>query len=87
MRDELRLDNTVRALAWYDSTQPARDAKGESVETDRDVELWMAEERLALNTVRNAFFEDTKDRNSRSGCDVVSLSFIRELVSKYGRSE
>ena len=73
----MKLPNTKAALKEYGATQPKRDRLVENVKTDIDVEHWEQEEEDALNKVRQAFYEDTKDRNSLDNCMLLSLKILR----------
>jgi hypothetical protein len=77
----LTLDNTKVALARYDAGQPARDAYLDAAQTDGEVYRWMLDQKIAADEVREAFFEDTKDRNSHDNCMIVEIAWLRELVS------
>lgn len=71
------------ALAEYDRTKPDRDALFEQIDSNEDVEAWEAEELAALRKVQEAFYEVTRDRNSRETCMCVGLGFMRSLAEKY----
>ena len=79
----LKVPNTRRALAIYDATWKDRQKLWDAVETDADVAKADAADKEALDNVRRAFYEDTKDRNSLGNCMIATLSYLRELESKY----
>jgi len=77
---DLKLTKTRAALELFDRGEPLRDAQLDKAETDDDVSQWSETQKLASNQVREAFFQDTKDRNCRDNCMLVSLSWLRELT-------
>ena len=79
----LRLSNTRAALARYDATQPARDAYLDKAETDGQVYRWMLDQRIAADQVREAFFQDTQDRNSHDNCMIVDIAWLRDLARRF----
>lgn len=52
------------ALDQFYDTQPHRDRVLGNASTKRQVVLWLAAEKKAIQSVREAFFEATSDRNS-----------------------
>ena len=80
---KLRLYKTKAALEEYDASLPSRDKLLDNVRSDADVVKWNREEQIALDKVREAFYEDSKDRNSRSNCMLVDLPTLREWVEEF----
>lgn len=72
--------HTKAALEKYDSTQSDRDFLWENPKSDWDVLHAQNQDQDAIDRVREAFYEDTKDRNSRDNCRVVKLGWLRALV-------
>ena len=79
---DLTMDHCRAALVEYDSSQAKRDAMLNSARTNRDVKKWESAEEAALRKVREAFFQDTKDRNNHSTCMLVGIKFVRQLVER-----
>lgn len=76
----LRFDASRRALESFDAGDEARrralsEAKGD--------EILRADEAIqaAERAVKEAFFEDTRDRNCRENCMLVDLRYIRWCVT------
>lgn len=66
------LVNLVAALTEYDRTAPARQVKWDAVQTNEDVNACLAMDKEADDKVREAFYQDTKDRNSKDRAYLVS---------------
>jgi hypothetical protein len=75
----LDLTNTAQALAEYDKTYSARLRMLDEALTDAAVNAWGVAVKEAVDKVRRAFYEDTKDRNSLCGCMATSISYLRVL--------
>lgn len=71
----------VEALAEYDRTAPARKEMWDSVESNQDVHAAEKADIDALVKVQDAFYEVTKDRNSRASCAQVGLDFMRRIAA------
>ena len=71
----------VAAIAEFDAGKPARDAAWARIDSPADLAACEAEETLALQKVQAAFWEVTKDRNSKDGCSQVSIEFCRKIAS------
>ena len=74
---------TRAALAEYDSGEPARRAVwyGEFA-TDADDFRAEAADKAALDKVRAAFYQDTKEINSHENCMRVDLGFMRQCAAR-----
>lgn len=83
----LILVHTTRALAEYDAGEAERDAAFAQASTADETTAWLHAERAALDKVRRAFLEDTKDRNNWSQVQHVDLFYLREQVRKHGPKE
>lgn len=82
--------HAAKALAWYDATEAEREAlfaKMEKTRTtggaQRAFDKWNRAAKDAERKVKEAFYEDTRDRNNRDCVNHVSFGFIREMVAKY----
>lgn len=71
---------TKAALALYDAGEPARDAQLDRAEHEGEVYRWISDQKIAVDQVREAFFQDTKDRNSHDNCMIVDIAWLRELT-------
>lgn len=80
----LTVVKTQAALIVYDAGLKDREAALGAVRTDDDYTSYLADEQAALDMVGEAFYEDTKDRNSRESAMAADLSFKRMLVARYG---
>jgi len=78
---DLNLTRTKAALAIFDAGEPALDAQLDRAATDEEVDQWSQAHKAASDQVREAFFQDTKDRNCRENCMIVDLAWLRSLVS------
>lgn len=77
----LHLPKTKLALAAWDALMP----EWEGVDTNEKFAVIVAKETQALIELRHAFYEETKDRNSRSQASAVGPDpWLRALVHKYG---
>lgn len=76
----LKCEATSIAIDEYDKTASIREALFEAVRTNDDVIEWVQAEKEAVDKVRRAFYEDTKDRNSKSACMIVDIHTMRQLV-------
>jgi hypothetical protein len=86
MKVELQRPSLVRtrkALEEYDASQMHRDSLLENIETDEDVKKWNQVEKESLDRVRVAFYEDTKDRNSKSNCMLLDLPTLRGWAKRF----
>lgn len=59
------LSKTAAALDVWQSKQEGLDQMCRDVQTNEDVDAWVAAERAALVLLLEAFADDTADRNSR----------------------
>jgi hypothetical protein len=78
----MAFENTARALVEFDKGARAREDAFLGSENAAEFYAAEAEERREMQKVRDAFFEDTKEFNSRSVCDIVGLDFCREMVAR-----
>lgn len=74
-------DNTRKALIEFDAGAAERQRLWDSIESNQDVEAAVAADNAAKNKVREAFYEDTKDINSKENCMCVEVDFMRRLAS------
>jgi hypothetical protein len=84
---DLNFDNTVVALGEYDRKRPERERLLGAAQTNEEVAQALAVEEAARLLVVEAFYEDTKDRNTRSNLKYLNPDdpWLRNLVVKYGR--
>lgn len=69
------------ALAEYDRTAVERQHKWDTVESSDDVDAADQADKDALVKVQDAFFEVTRDRNSRDNCGLADIASIREYAN------
>lgn len=81
------LARTAAALEEWERTEAARDQLLDAATTDDKLGEWKRAEREALEKVAEAFFQDTKDRNSRENCSLVGLRTLREWVATWREVE
>jgi hypothetical protein len=81
------LTRTKEALAVYDAGGDERDAMLGRSETNDDVKAWEQAVKEAGDKVRLAFWEDTRDRNSK---DTIMRSMhvqdVRRMVEDWSSS-
>lgn len=70
----------VAALVEYDRTAPEREAIWNDVENDTDVSVAEKADSDALEKVQEAFYQVTKDRNSRDSCRCVDIAYARKTA-------
>lgn len=75
----LKFTNTQAALATYDADTPRREALWQDAKTDADVDAAERADAEALQRVRDAYWEDTKDINSRD--HRADINFMREMAA------
>lgn len=73
----------IAALSNYDRVKGEFDTKLREVESSEDIFAIEAEEAAALDQVREAFYQATKDRNSRESCMRIDIDFARK-IAKFG---
>jgi hypothetical protein len=73
-----------RALAEFDRTAAERDQAWKAATTEELVRRAKRNEEIARNAVREAFYLDTKDRNSREACMLMPITLIRDMVKVHG---
>lgn len=76
------------ALAEYDRTRPFREAMLDRAETLADVALFESAEEKALEPLRYAFYEATRDvaLNNREKCQLIQVDDVRRVVSSLRRN-
>ena len=77
------LVHTRAALKTYNETRKERDDYLDAAETDGEVYKWNLMEKAALDKVREAFFEDTKDRNSKDNCMILDLPTLEKWAKEF----
>ena len=83
---DLNLMRTRAAVAFWDAQQPVFDALIEDAQTNEDIFTWERALVAAKLQVGQAFFEDTKDRNSPNCIPLINPDdpWLRQLLAKYG---
>ena len=78
------LERTKVAVAAWDADKPRRDALWSAAMTNEAVYAAQADEKTEADKVREAFFEDTKDVNSRDHAALIHPDdpWLRRLLSK-----
>lgn len=81
-----RLDmrHSRRALAEFDRIAAERDQAREAATTEEQVRRAERNEEIARDAVREAFYQDTADRNSREACMLMPITLIRHMVKVHG---
>jgi uncharacterized protein YecA (UPF0149 family) len=79
----LNLVHTRAALKKYHETLPERETYLDNAETDGEVYKWNLMEKAALDEVREAFHEDTKDRNSKDNCMILDLPTLEKWAKEF----
>lgn len=78
------LDAVALAIEAYDNLWTNNETLFDSCETDEEVYAIIKERDRLLQVIRDAFFEATKDRNSRSACNALQVdNWLRALVQKW----
>jgi hypothetical protein len=77
-----KFPNSKKALKEYDKMLPTFNAMADAVQTDADVYGLMIKEKVAVDKVREAYYQDTKDFNCRDNCMLCSIAFIREMAGE-----
>lgn len=77
----------VAAIAEYDRGAAGRAALWQQVETAADVAAAEDAEESALRPVRDAFYEATRDRNSRASCERLDIWFMRKIAMAQSPSQ
>lgn len=73
-------EHTRKALEHYDFTAPTRAMSWDYVECADDVMACEAADKEALDLVREAFYLDTHDINSKDNCMRVDIDFMRKMA-------
>ena len=83
--NNLDLTRTKAAVALWDAQKPVFDTLLEDALTNEDVLAWGMALYASQLQVGQAFFEDTKDRNSQSCVPIVHPDdpWLRRLLAKY----
>lgn len=71
----------VDALSEYDRTRPEREKLWDDVESNEDVAIAEKADKDALVKVQEAFYQVTKNRNSREHCARVDIDFARQVAA------
>lgn len=71
---------TVEALKQYKKDKAELDAM--PFNTPEECHKWLGTRRRAIARVQDAFYEDTKDRNSWGACHATTVEQIEQLVKK-----
>lgn len=76
--------NTKAALIVFDATKPEYDSLWEKVDSEEKMKAAQLFDQLAMNKVREAFFEDTKEFNSREHCMLINPDdpWFRNLIKE-----
>lgn len=82
MNEKTTFDRTRAALAVYDAGAVERAKNWEDICNDAEVAVAQKADADALDKVRMAFWEDTKEFNSVSSCRQVPLNFMRLCAQK-----
>jgi len=82
----LSLIKTKSALEEWDRVQPELARAADLIADEEGLRLWEARLEELWLKVSDAFYEETKDRNSVQNCRLVNPDdpWLRELVKKYG---
>ena len=81
----LHLAKTKAALAAYDQLRKDNEPKWDVARTSAEVDQLHAIEEAALRRVKEAFAEETADRNPRDAALLVQPDdWLRRMVAKYG---
>lgn len=82
----LDLTHTKAAIVTWDDSQAELDARLEANMTNEEVFAWQADVEALRLQVGQAFYEDTKDRNSPSVVALINPDdpWLRRLLKKYG---
>lgn len=78
---DLRMLHCRKALLEFDAGQAERDRVFKIVENMETAQVAFDAEDSAIEKLRLAFYEDTKDRNSRADCMEVGVDFVRRCVA------
>ena len=83
--NDLDLTRTKAAVALWDAQRPVFDTLLEDAQTNEDVFAWEKALYASQLQVGQAFFEDTKDRNSPSCIPIVHPDdpWLRRLLATY----
>lgn len=82
----LSLIKTKSALQEWDRAQPELTRSISLISDEEGLRLWEARLEELWLKVSDAFYEETKDRNSVQNCRLVNPDdpWLRDLVKKYG---
>jgi len=82
-------DKTRAAIKVFDESEPQRIDMFALAYDGIAVKAWVKAELDAIDAVRRAFFEDTKDINSLERCMIADIEYMRmcvESVTKYAEA-
>lgn len=81
------LARTEAALKEWERGAPAREVAWNTTENNEELMAVMQADLRALASLHDAFYEDTKDRNSRERCGLLGVETIREWVRQWREQE
>lgn len=76
---------TAAALAVYDADREARKRLWDEIDSDAGVLAAQRVDKEAADKVREAFYKDTKEYNSRTNAYLIhpDESYLRDIVKRY----
>jgi hypothetical protein len=75
----LSLEHSRKALEFYDKIAPALTSFIKLTNDKDNVWQWLEADAACSKIVREAFYQDTKDRNQRDNCYRISVEDIRRF--------
>lgn len=72
---------TRAALAKFDSTKVAREEAWANASSDLHCDRALAADKVALEAVQEAFYQDTQAYNRRENCLRIDIGFIRQIAN------
>lgn len=76
-----KFKHTIKALKEFDDKKPIRDSLWDHASSDDDIVSAIHVENVDVDKVRESFYLDTQDRNSKDRCMLVDINWIRKVVS------
>lgn len=80
----MKFPRTKAALQLFTQRLPELDRKFATVQSNEELETWVKIHKAAEDTVREAFWMDTRAFNTHDNCMLIS---IQELMGLVGREE